>query len=292
MVQITAVALFSLLLAPSLAVPISNGQELDARPEELTERNWFKSLVRRVKNIATPANIGTVAGLVIRDDESQITERDIEELSDREFAELMERKWFKFKPTRGVTKIATRDLEELTERKWFKFKPTRGVTKIATRDLEELTERDIEDLIQRGWFKSFVHKVATPANIRKVASLVLREDAEDLSQRDMEYLEDLSTREPSVKSFIRKVKDFIRPSNVNKAARTVKAIHRLLRREDADGLAERDVAFEEEELSARELEDLEDLAARDPTFGSIFRNLVSREDGDVFQRDYGLEDLD
>jgi hypothetical protein len=264
MVQITSVALFCLLFAPSLAVPISNGQELNARPEELTERNWFKSVVRRIKNVATP---GTVAGLVIRDDESQITERDIEELSDREFAELM-------------------------ERKWFTFKPFRGVKKIATRDLEELTERDIEDLIQRGWFKSFVHKVATPANIRKVASLVLREDAEDLSQRDMEYLEDLSTREPSIKSVIGKIKDFIRPSNVNKAARTVKAIHRLLRREDADGLAERDVAFEEEELSARELEDLEDLAARDPTFGSIFRNLVSREDGDVFQRDYGLEDLD
>ena len=261
-----------------------------SRAEELTERNWFKSIARRVKKIATPANIGTVAGLVIRDDESQLTERDIEELSDREFAELMERNWFK-SIVRRVKKIAT----PANIGKVASFVIRDEESLLMERDLEELTERDIEDLIQRNWFKSVVRtakKYATPANIGKVASLVLREDAEELSQRDLEYLEDLSTREPGVKSFFRKVKNFFRPSNVDKAAKTIKTLDGLLPREDADGLAERDIAVEEEELSARELEDLEDLAARDPTFGSIFRNLVSREDGDVFERDYGLEDLD
>jgi hypothetical protein len=40
---------------------------------------------------------------------------------------------------------------------------------------------------------------------------------------------------------------------------------------------------------------LEDLAARDLTFGSLFRNLVSREDKDVVERDfadYEMENLD
>ena len=201
------------------------------------ERNWFKSIVRGVRKVATPANIGKVASLVLRDGESLLTER----------------------------------------------------------DLEALTDRDIEELIQRNWFKSIVRgvkKIATPANLgkaAKIASFVIREDAEELSQRDLEYLEDLSTREPSVGSFFRKVKNFFKPSNIDKAAETAKTISNLVR-EDVGDLAERDLDFE---FSARELEDLEDLAVRDATFGAIFRNIVSREG--VIERDfadYEMEDLD
>jgi hypothetical protein len=287
MVQITSVAFFCLLLSPSLAVPIANGQELDARANELTERNWFKSIFRGVKKIATPANIGKVAGFVLREDESQLSQRDLEELTDREFAELVERKWFK-SIFRGVKKLAT----PANIGKVASFVLRDGESLLTERDLEELTERDIEELIQRSWFKKIfrgVKKFATPANIGKVASFVLREDAEKLSQRDLEYLEDLSTREPSVRSFFRKVKNFFKPSNIDKAADTAKAISNFVR-EDVD---ERDIDFEE--VSARELEDLEELAARDPTFGSIFRNLVSREGKDVFERDfadYEMENLD
>jgi hypothetical protein len=260
-----------------------------SRTEDLTERNWFKSIVRRVKKIATPANLGTVAGLVIRDDESQLAERDVEELTDREFAELMERNWFK-SIVRTVRKVATPS--NIGKVASFVIRDDESL--LTERDLEELTDRDIEELIQRNWFKSIVRtvkKVATPSNIGKVAGFVLREDAEELSQRDLEYLEDLSTREPSVGSFFRKVKNFFNPSNIDKAANTAKTISNLVR-EDVDDLVERDVAFEEEELSARELEDLQELAARDPTFGTIFRSLVSREDGNVLERDYELEDLD
>jgi len=290
MVQITSVALFCLLLAPSLAVPISNGQELDARAEELTERSWFKSIFRGVKKIATPSNIGKVAGLVLREDRSQLAARDIEELTDREFAELMGRNWFK-SIVRRVKKVATPSnigkVASLVLRD--------GESLLTERDLEELTDRDIEELIQRNWFKSIVRgvkKIATPSNlgkVAKVASFVIREDAEELSQRDLEYLEDLSTREPSVRSFFRKVKNFFKPSNIDKAAETAKTISNLVREEVGD-LAERDLDFE---FSARELEDLEDLAVRDATFGAIFRNIVSRED--IIERDfadYEMEDLD
>jgi hypothetical protein len=292
MVQITSVGLFCLLVAPSLAVPIANGQELDVRADELTERSWFKSIFRGVKKIATPSNLGKVASFVLREDEPQLTQRDLEEITDREFAELMERNWFK-SIFRGVKKVAT----PANIGKVARFVLRDDESLLTERDLEELTDRDIEELIQRNWFKSIfrgVKKVATPANLGKVASFVLREDAEELSQRDLEYLEDLSAREPSVGSFFRKVKNFFKPSNIDKAANTAKEISNLVR-EDVDDLVERDIDFEEEELSARELENLEDLAARDPTFGSIFRNLVSREDGDVFERDfadYEIENLD
>ncbi|KIM46921.1 hypothetical protein M413DRAFT_440486 [Hebeloma cylindrosporum] len=287
MVQITSAALFCLLLAPSLAVPISNSQELHARAEDLVERNWFKSIFRTVKKVATPSNIGKVASFVIRDDESQLAERDLEELTDREFADLMERNWFK-SAFRSIKKIATPS----NIGKVASFVIRDDDSLLTERDLEELTERDIEELIKRNWFKSAfrsVKKIATPSNIGKVAGFVLREDAEELSQRDLEYLEDLSTREPSVGSFFRKIKNFFKPSNIDKAADTAKTISNLVR-EDVEDLVERDV--DSEELSTRELEELEDLAARDLTFGSIFRNLVSREDGSVFERDYKMEDLD
>jgi len=256
------------------------------------ERNWFKSIVQRVKKVATPANIGKVASLVLRDGESLLTERDLEELTDRDIEELVQRNWFK-SIVRTVKKVATpANIGRVAKVASLVIRDDESL--LTERDLEELTDRDLEELVQRNWFKSIVRtakKVATPANIAKAASLVLREDAEELSQRDLEYLEDLSTREPSIRSFFRKVKNVFSPSNIDKAANTAKTISNVLR-EDVDDLAERGVDFEEEELSAREFEDLEDLAARDPTFGSIFRGLVSREDGDVLERDYELEDLD
>lgn len=122
-----------------------------SRANDLTERNWFGTIFRDVRKVATPGNIGKVAaiGLALRDDESQLTQRDLEE--------LMERNWFG-SIFRDVKKVATKANIE---------KAAFGVAK----------------------------KVATPSNIGKVAKFVLREDAKELSQRDLEYLEDLAARQ-------------------------------------------------------------------------------------------------
>ncbi|PPQ80544.1 hypothetical protein CVT25_001578, partial [Psilocybe cyanescens] len=169
-----------------------------------------------------------------------------------------------------------------------------------------------------SFFKKF-RKVASPSNIRKVekvASLVIREDEPVLSQRDFdsEYLEDLAAREPSFGSFFKKVKNFFNPHNIDKAASTAKEASKfagMLKRQDDRDLVERTFDEFSEQLTAREMEVMEELAARDPRFGSFFKkikkfvnfknikkaasvaSLVIREDGDAFEVfERGFSDLD
>lgn len=231
MVQTTSVALFCLLVAPSLAVPITNDNEQYARAEDLSERdpNWFNSAVGAVRKVATPPNIAKAgrfaAGLLFREDAEEISQRDLES-------------------SESVESLVTRD------------------------DEFQLTERDVEflkDLTARdpNWFKSAfraVRKVATPTNLMRagkfaagillredeveisqrdlelpesMASALIREDTEEISQRDVEY-EDLSIREP--KSFIEKVKAFFSPKK--KAAKNTNS-EEVEGREDDEDVFER-----------------------------------------------------
>jgi hypothetical protein len=253
MVQTTSVALFCLLVAPSIAVPITNDQH--ARAEDLSERdpNWFSSAVGAVRKVATPPNIAKAgrfaAGLLLREDAEEISQRDLES-------------------PESIETLVTRD------------------------DEFQLTERDVEflrDLTARdpSWFKSAfraVRKVATPSNLMRagkfaagillredeisqrdlenpenITSLVVRDDASQLTAREIEYLKDLAARDPNwFKSAFRAVRKVATPSNLMKAGKFAASV--LLREDD------------EFELTEREVEYLKDLTARDPSwFKSVFR---------------------
>lgn len=137
-----------------------------------------------------------------------------------------------------------------------------------------------------------------------------------LSRRDLEYLEDLALREPSIGSFFRKIKHFFSPHNIDKAADATKEaskIASMLKREDAEDLYGRSFEDFAEQLTERELDDMQELAVRDPRFGSFFKkikkfvnfknikkvasvaSLAIREDNeafDVFERQFSDLDLD
>jgi len=291
MVHATSFTLFCLLVAPTIAVPITNDQH--ARAEDLEERdpNWFSSAVGAVRKVATPPNLMKAgkfaAGILLREDAEEISQRDLE--SPETFESLV---------IRDELQFSEREVEYL----------------------KDLTARD------PNWFKSafrVVKKYATPSNVMKAgkfaAGVLLREDGEEISQRDLEYpegliiredefqftdrdidfLQDLTARDPNwFKSAFRAVRKVATPPNLMRAGKFAASI--LLREDN------------EFDLTEREIEYLKDLTARDPNwFKSAFRavrkiatppnimkagkfaaSVLFREDAEeVSQRDVEYEDL-
>jgi len=219
--------------------------------KDLTARDpsWFKSAFRAVKKYATPSNLMKAgkfaAGVLLREDaeelsqrdnEFQFTERDIEFLQD---LTARDPNWFK-SAFRAARKVVTPSNV---------MKAGKFAANILLREDDEfeLTEREIEylkDLTARdpNWFKSAfraARKVVTPSNVMKAgkfaAGVLLREDAEEISQRDVEYEEDLSIREPSIKSFFERVKEVFSP----KKKATKSKSEEVEGREDDDDVFER-----------------------------------------------------
>jgi len=167
-----------------------------------------------------------------------------------------------------------------------------------------------EDLAARDpSFGSFIKGIGK--DIGKVASTVapiagtvakfIREDSEALTARDIELIEDLAARDPSFGSFIKGL-----GKDIGKVASTVAPIASVATkfiREEED-LAARDPSFgsfikgigkdigkvastvapiagtvakfireDSEGLTARDIELIEELAARDPSFGSFIKGL-------------------
>jgi len=124
-------------------------------------------------------------------------------------------------------------------------------------------EEEIADLLARDpSFGSFIKGIGK--DIGKVAGVVapiatkfIREEPQELSARDIELLEELAARDPSFGSFFKGL-----AKDVGKVAGVVAPIATKFIRE------------EPLELSARDIELLEELAARDPSFGSFFKGLA------------------
>ncbi|CAA7271184.1 unnamed protein product [Cyclocybe aegerita] len=274
MVQITSVVLAALLIAPSLAVPVINGQQLEAREDalavrepsseydiglELSERdledilerdpNFFKKAFKKIKKIATPANIGKVASFVVRDlEDVEFSERDLQELE-----ELIERdpSFFK-KAFKKIKKIAKPSLLGKAAGIAGNFIREDALTTLSERDIADLEE--LEELAARdpNFFKKAfkkIKKIATPGNIGKVASFVVRED-------ELDMLAELAARDPSFfKKAFKKIKKIAKPSLLGKAAGLAGNFIR-----EVDDFSE----FSERELEG--LQTLAELAARDPSF--------------------------
>jgi ribosomal protein L20 len=243
-----------LLVVPSLAIPVALPTEpLAARDvvsmEEIAELaardpNFFKSIARFAKkavHVAMPV-ARVAAGVLLRreDIESEFSARDFEglDLSERDLALLED--------------LAVRDPN------FFK-----SIARFA---------------------KKAVH-VAMPVARVAAGVLLRREDVEaefsardfeglDLSERDMAVLQELAVRDPnffkSIARFAKKAVHVAMP-----VARVAAGV--LLRREDGfeDGL----------ELTERDLEELEEFAAREPgLFDGIFNtvsNAVNKVSGAV-----------
>jgi len=172
--------------------------------------------------------------------------------------------------------------------------------KHALGDLQAIAARDPN-------LSSFVnrHNVDKKAS---VASLVIRDEYPELSERDLEHLQDLAARDPSIGSFFRK--NFFNPSHIDKVAKEASKLASILKREDdLLDLPERSADCLRE-FTARDFEYFDELASRDPGFGSFFRkikkfvnmrnikkaagiaSLVIREDlpvDDIFEGDFSSE---
>jgi hypothetical protein len=299
MVQTTSFAIICLLVGPTLAAPITNDQH--ARAEDLEERDpsWFRSAVGFARKTATPSNLlkaGRYAATALsREDAEEISQRDLES-------------------PQSIGSLTTRDEFQFTERE--------------VEYLKDLTARD------PSWFKSafrVAKKYVTPSNVMKAgkfaAGVLLREDAEEISlrdldypesvairddefqftERDIEFMQDLTARDPNwFKSAFRHVKKYVTPSNVMKAGKFAAGV---LFREDAEEISQRGDGFQ---FTEREIDYLNDLTARDPSwFKSAFRvvkkyatpsnamkagkfaaNILFREDTEeISQRDVEYEDL-
>jgi len=335
MVQTTSFAVICLFVAPILAAPVTNDQY--ARAEDLEEREptWLKSAVGAARRVANPSNLakaGRYAATALIREDSEVSQRDLE--SSESIESLITRDEFQF------TEREVEYLKDLTARdpSWFKS-AFRAVKKYATpsnlmkagkfaagvllrEDAEELsqrdnefqfTERDIEflqDLTARdpNWFKSAfraARKVVTPSNVMKAgkfaANILLREDDEfELTEREIEYLKDLTARDPNwFKSAFRAARKVVTPSNVMKAGKFAAGV---LSREDAEEISQRDVEYEE------------DLSIREPGIKSFFERVKEvfspkkkatkskseevegrEDDDDVFERffdKYEIDDLD
>ncbi|KAF8155592.1 hypothetical protein B0H34DRAFT_502692 [Crassisporium funariophilum] len=220
MVHITnTIIVAALLVAPTIAIPIANYQDVYTRSQDIENRN-FKSFLKKMKKVAGPA-VKMGMHLLMREDGPDSVERDLSEV-----------------------------------------------------DYEELAARDPNF----GHVLGNIRKVVNPHNIAKVGHLahaishVLGRDIEESSnllEREITDadLEDLAAREPNFKHFLKKLKKVALP-----AAKM--GMHLLMRDDDSGGIS---LVFREEspEVYEREITDahLEQLAARDPNFGSFLRKI-------------------
>jgi hypothetical protein len=235
--------------------------------KDLTARDpsWFRSAFRAVKKYATPPNLMKAgkfaAGVLLREDAEEISQRDLEhpesiviradefQFTERDIDFLQDLtardpSWFR-SAFRAVKKYATPPNLMKAGKFAAGILLREDAEEISQRDLE-LTEREIEylkDLTARdpNWFRSAfraARRVVTPPNVLKAgkfaANLLLREDAEQISQRDVEY-EDLSIRDPSIKSFFERVKDVFSPKKKAKKSKS----EEVEGREDDDDIFER-----------------------------------------------------
>lgn len=244
MVQLSYAAVSFLLVAPSLALPL---QSLDERSQELDAREPFRfgNIVKGVSRIAHNKGVrkaAHIASMFIREDTSEINARDL--------ADVVQ---------------AFQDVSE--------------------RDLEELAIRE------PNFFKKFKHAFHKVANIGKkvwgVAKNFIREEddegvfaREDLSElfafsaRDLEEMEELAAREPRF-GFLKKIGHAVR--KVSRFAGPAARIASNFIREDGDELFTREDMADLLDLSERELDEMEELAARDPRgFFKKFKHIASR----------------
>ncbi|CAA7258481.1 unnamed protein product [Cyclocybe aegerita] len=95
-------------------------------------------------------------------------------------------------------------------------------------------------------------------------------DELDLSERDLKLLDELIAREPTFRAIARKVKKVFTSGRVGAAADVAGAAATVTAASQQPQKREK---FDDFELSARELEDLEELALREPTFRAIAKRV-------------------
>jgi len=275
----SAVIVAALLVAPSLAVPVARSSEafaardvaaveeiidLAARDPKFRLGGFLKKIKNTVGKVAKVA--GPIASNFIREDiEPEFFARDLADLAiyedlaarDPRFGSFLKR----LKSTVGkVAKVAG---------------PI--VSNFIREDIDLLTERDlvyVDDLAARdpnffSKLKGIAHrvaKVAMPA-ARIAAGILIRDEGMEglleLSERDLDEIAELAARDPKFRlgGFLKKIKN-----TVSKVAKVAGPIASNFIREDG-----------EDALSARDLEEIVELAERDPKFrlGGLFKKISS-----------------
>jgi len=251
-------------------------QELAVRDPNFFSK--FKHIAGKVAHYAMPA-ARLAANVLIREDvEPEFTARDFEglDLSERELATLQELAvrdpsfWNKIKHIAGKVAHYAMPAAKVAAGILIREDGMESVLELSERDLAE-----IEDLAARnpkfrlgGFLKKVTSTVGRVANVAGpiVSNFIREEDA--LSLRDLEEFVEIAERDPkfNLGRAFRKIKNTV--SSVARVAAPI--VSNFIREEDAEELAAREDVTEILELSERDLEELDELAARDPNF---FRKL-------------------
>jgi len=198
-------------------------------------------------------DIGKVAGVVapiatkfIREEPQELSARDIELLEELAARDPSFGSFFKglAKDVGKVASVATKFIRE-------------EPIELSERDIEIMEELAARDPSFGSFFKGLAKDVGKVAGVvAPIATKFIREEPLELSARDIELLEELAARDPSFGSFFKGL-----AKDVGKVAGAVAPIATKFIRE------------EPLELSARDMELLEELAARDPSFGSFIKGI-------------------
>jgi hypothetical protein len=220
------------------------------------------------------------------DASEEILERDIDELAD-----IMVRNPFLgglFKKVIGVGKglLGFREFEED-----FAARDSETI-ELLERAFNELSERDLEaleDLSTRNPFLGGLFKKVIGVG---KGLLGFRDFDDELLERDTDELVDIMVRNPFLGGLFKKV------IGVGKGLLGFREFEEDFAARDSDTMELLERAFEE--LSERDLETLEELSARNPFLGGLFKKVVSvgkgllgfRSFDDEFEARTTIDDLD
>jgi len=255
--------------------------------DELVARDpSFGSIFRKIKKIARPAM--SIASLAIRDDayERDLEDIDIDELIARDpsFGSIFRKIKKIARPAMSIASLAIRDdeyeraLEGIDIDELIARDPSLGsIFKKVKNFFSKQNVRKVDNAIHR--VEGTAQKVEGAARkVDKITHMFLREEGTDLSERDIEDLEELSERGPS----------------------------------DDEEFYGREFDDMAEELTNREISQLQELAERDPSFfGKIWKKVrkvvnptnigkvanvasmvIREDDADLAERDYSDFELD
>ncbi|KAF9528363.1 hypothetical protein CPB83DRAFT_854480 [Crepidotus variabilis] len=288
----------------------ARSNELDTREPNPEPRFNIGGIFKAAKKIAHNPGVrkaASVASWFIREDGTSVLSArdlaDLDDISERDLEELAARdpRFGSFlKKFRGIAgkigkvagpaaRIASNFIREEDD-DLFAREDLLDLLDISERDfdeLEELAARDPKFRFGKIFkkIKGVVGKVAKFAGpAAKMASNFIREedvavyaredvsDFLDLSERELDEMEELAARDPKFGKFFKKIKGFA--GKVGRfAGPAANMASNFIREEYDDEVFSREEMADMLDISERDLEEMEELAARDPKFGSFFKKI-------------------
>jgi len=296
MVQVKSAAVALIFVAPSLALPV---QKLNARSEDLEAREPIPEPKFRIRNIVNTAKriahnpgvrqAASFASQYIREDGDELEARDLDDIELDAREPIPEPKFRIKNLVHTVQHIAHNPVVRKAASIAKMFFREEG-DELEARDFDdiELEAREPEPKFRIGNVIHTAQRIAHNPGVRKAVSIarmfirdvdgspLLELDARELgdvveamqniSERELDEMEELAEREPKLK-FLKKIRGIA--GRVGRLAGPVmNAASAFVREEDGELYAREDL-MNILDFTERDLEAMEELAARDPKWGFL-----------------------